>query len=103
MAMACLGLVTVPPFPSLPDFNWPRFSRCIALSTLLLAAGLYFGPPDFAELFFAELVDLLEFCFVGIGASCFVRLRGPAQGDGRFANEPAVQLSARIFFDGSAR
>ena len=40
--MACLRLVTVPPFPPLPDFNVPRFSLCIARFTLSLAAFPYF-------------------------------------------------------------
>src|ERR1700733_8020226 len=41
MAMACLRLVTLPPLPPLPDFNVPRFSRCIALLTLFAAAFPY--------------------------------------------------------------
>jgi hypothetical protein len=40
--MACLRLVTRPPLPPFPDFRVPRFSRCIALFTLLLAAWPYF-------------------------------------------------------------
>jgi hypothetical protein len=46
MAMACLRLFTVPPFPPFPDFSVPRFSRCIALFTLLPAALPYLRPPD---------------------------------------------------------
>ena len=40
--MACLRLVTLPPLPPFPDFRVPRFSRCMALFTLLLAAWPYF-------------------------------------------------------------
>lgn len=43
MAIACLRLFTVPPFPPFPDFNVPRFLRCMALFTLLPAAFPYFG------------------------------------------------------------
>ena len=45
--MACLRLVTVPPFPPLPDFNVPRFSLCIARFTLSLAAFPYFREDPF--------------------------------------------------------
>jgi len=41
IAMACLRLFTLPPFPALPDFNVPFFFRCIALFTVLLAAFPY--------------------------------------------------------------
>ena len=47
MAMACLRLFTVPPLPPFPDFNVPRFSRCMALLTLLPADSPYLQPPDF--------------------------------------------------------
>ena len=40
--MACLRLVTLPPFPPLPDRSFPSFSRRSALSTLLPAALPYF-------------------------------------------------------------
>ena len=50
--MACLRLFTFPPLPPLPDFNVPRFSLCIALLTLLLAAFPYFRPLDFLRLDF---------------------------------------------------
>jgi len=43
IAIACLRLVTLPPFPPLPERSVPLFSRCIALSTLLLAALPYFA------------------------------------------------------------
>jgi hypothetical protein len=45
--MACCRLVTVPPFPPLPDFSSPRFSLCIALLTLLPAALPYFRDDLF--------------------------------------------------------
>lgn len=45
--MACLRLVTVPPFPPLPDFSVPRFSLCIARFTLSLAAFPYFREDPF--------------------------------------------------------
>ena len=47
MAMACFRLFTVPPLPPFPDLSVPRFSRCMALLTLLLAAFPYFRCPDF--------------------------------------------------------
>jgi hypothetical protein len=46
MAIACLRLFTVPPFPPLPLLSVPRFRRRMALSTRLLAAFPYFRPPD---------------------------------------------------------
>src|SRR5205085_10593658 len=46
IAIACLRLLTVPPFPPLPLFNVPFLRRRIALSTRLLAALPYFLPPD---------------------------------------------------------
>jgi hypothetical protein len=45
--MACLRLVTVPPFPPLPDFSVPRFSLCIARLTLSPAALPYFRDDPF--------------------------------------------------------
>jgi hypothetical protein len=76
MAMACSRLLTVPPLPPGPDFRVPFFFLCIALSTLLLAAGPYFVPPfrdddllDVFEDFPEELrEDVLEddFFFVGM-------------------------------------
>src|SRR5579859_3015288 len=56
IAIACSRLVTLPPLPPGPDRRVPRFSRCIALFTLLLAPGLYFRPPDF---FFVAMKILL--------------------------------------------
>jgi len=41
IAMACLRLVTF--FPDLPDFNFPRFFSCIALSTFFWAPFEYFA------------------------------------------------------------
>jgi hypothetical protein len=45
--MACLRLVTLPPFPPLPLRSVPRFFLRIALATSLLALGLYLRLPDF--------------------------------------------------------
>jgi hypothetical protein len=45
--MACLRLVTLPPFPPLPLRSVPRFFLRIALATSLLALGLYLRVPDF--------------------------------------------------------
>src|ERR1700735_1316956 len=59
MAMACLRLFTVPPFPPRPDFRVPFFSRCMALFTLLLAACPYLRPPDFREPFFFAAMKFL--------------------------------------------
>ena len=64
MAMACLRLFTVPPFPPFPDFKVPRFSRCIALLTLLLAALPYLRPPDFLR----ELAAILPLLLVRMWA-----------------------------------
>jgi hypothetical protein len=47
MAIACLRLFTVPPFPPLPDFKVPFFLRRIALATVLPAALPYLRPDDF--------------------------------------------------------
>src|ERR1700721_1222069 len=41
IAIACLRLVTLPPLPPLPERSVPRFSRRIALFTLLPAALPY--------------------------------------------------------------
>jgi hypothetical protein len=49
MAIACLRLFTVPPFPPLPDFRVPRFRRLMALFTDLPAAVPYFLPLDFRD------------------------------------------------------
>lgn len=46
MAIACLRLVTFPPFPPLPDFNVPFLRRRIALSTRFDAASPYFRLPE---------------------------------------------------------
>jgi len=61
MAIVCLRLFTVPPFPPLPDFNVPRFLRRMALSTRLLAACPYLRPPDFREPVLAGMEILLQF------------------------------------------
>jgi hypothetical protein len=48
MAMACLRLVTLPPFPPLPERRVPFFRRRIALLTVFCAALPYLGmnnPP----------------------------------------------------------
>src|SRR6185312_15568959 len=42
MAIACLRLLTFPPFPPLPRFNVPFFLRCMARFTSLLALFEYF-------------------------------------------------------------
>jgi hypothetical protein len=41
IAIACFLLFTTPPFPPFPERNVPRFFRCNALLTLLLAACPY--------------------------------------------------------------
>jgi hypothetical protein len=46
IAIACLRLFTLPPFPAFPERSDPFFRRCIALFTLLLAALPYFLEPD---------------------------------------------------------
>jgi hypothetical protein len=47
IAIACLRLLTVPPFPPLPDLSAPFFLLCMALFTDLPAALPYFRPLDF--------------------------------------------------------
>src|SRR3954469_207729 len=47
IAIACLRLLTLPPFPPRPDFSVPFFRRRIALPTLFEAALPYFLPEDF--------------------------------------------------------
>src|SRR5437764_14942835 len=47
MAIACLRLFTLPPFPPFPLFRVPFFFRRIALATRFPAAFPYFRPPDF--------------------------------------------------------
>lgn len=61
IAIACFRLVTRPPRPPLPERRVPRFSRRMALSTLLPAALPYLRPPDF----------LLEAFLAGIFISLF--------------------------------
>src|SRR5690242_18451364 len=55
MAIACLRLFTLPPWPLLPRLSVPCLRRRIALSTLLLAPRPYFRPPDFRRPFFAAM------------------------------------------------
>ena len=59
MAIACLRLVTF--FPLRPLLSVPRFSSCMARSTFLPAAELYFLPDDF---FFVG-IELSPFCCMG--------------------------------------
>ena len=47
MAIACLRLFTLPPFPPLPERKVPLFLRRIALATVLLAPLLYRRRLDF--------------------------------------------------------
>jgi hypothetical protein len=47
IAIACLRLFTLPPFPPRPLRSVPRLRLRIALSTSLLAPRLYFFPVDF--------------------------------------------------------
>jgi hypothetical protein len=49
IAIACLRLFTVPPFPPRPDFSVPFFFRRIALATVLPAAFPYRRPLLFLE------------------------------------------------------
>src|SRR4051812_42211684 len=42
MAMACLRLFTLPPFPPLPLFAFPRLARCISRFTSVPAPREYF-------------------------------------------------------------
>jgi hypothetical protein len=47
MAMACLRLVTFPPFPALPDRRVPCFFCRMALATVFPADFPYLGLLDF--------------------------------------------------------
>lgn len=53
IAIACLRLFTLPPFPPGPDLRVPRFLRRIADSTVLPAALPYFRLLD--DFFFAAI------------------------------------------------
>src|SRR5579871_2282594 len=57
MAIACLRLFTVPPFPPRPDLRVPCFLRRIALATVFCAPFPYFRPDDF---FFLGMDFLLK-------------------------------------------
>jgi hypothetical protein len=46
IAIACLRLFTLPPFPPRPDLSVPFLRRRIALRTLFEAAFPYFRLPD---------------------------------------------------------
>ena len=63
MAMACLRLVTFPPFPRFPERSVPRFLRRIVLPTVLLVARLYFLLPAFfpLELRLVGMLSLLRY------------------------------------------
>jgi hypothetical protein len=64
--MACLRLLTRPPFPPRPLRKVPFFRRRIALSTRLLAARPYLRrPPDF---FLAAIGPLPVRATAGAGA-----------------------------------
>src|SRR6202041_1743126 len=55
IAIACLRIFTVPPFPPFPERSVPFFFRRIALATVLPAALPYLRPDLFAELFFTAI------------------------------------------------
>src|SRR5207245_11443051 len=59
MAMSCLRLFTVPPFPPLPDLSVSLFLRRIALATVLPAALPYLLPPGFfrCAIFLSRISD----------------------------------------------
>jgi hypothetical protein len=50
IAIACLRLFTLPPWPDFPRLNVPFFRRCMALLTDLPAPLLYFRPLRFAAI-----------------------------------------------------
>lgn len=74
MAMACSRLLTTPPFPPLPDFSVPRFSRCNAFSTHLPAAAPYLRFLDF---------DREVFVLAGMSTSSFLTRENLAKSHGR--------------------
>lgn len=62
IAIACFRIVTLPPFPPLPERRVPRFSRRMALATDVLAALPYLRPLELfreLELFFGAIWFLL--------------------------------------------
>lgn len=63
MAIACLRLLTRPPFPPGPERSVPRFRRCIALLTVLLAAFPYLGISFPSRNSIASKDALCTFCF----------------------------------------
>jgi hypothetical protein len=68
IAMACLRLFTVPPFPPGPLFSVPFFFRRIALSTRFDAAFPYLRPLDRFDvlLFFAAAIGSPGLRLVGL-------------------------------------
>ena len=81
IAIACLRLFTLPPWPLLPRFSVPCLRRRIALSTLLLAPRLYFLPLDLRRLLFAAMTPPVEVLRSGTdraGASMIPRLHETA-------------------------
>src|SRR5205823_11364679 len=79
MAMACLRLFTVPPFPPLPDLSVPLFLRRIALATVLPAALPYLLPPDFfrCAMFLSRNSDANRAGRVGFGSYVYRTQRPP--------------------------
>src|ERR1700686_1461257 len=74
MAIACLRLFTVPPFPPLPDLSVPFFFRRIALATVFPAALPYLRPEDFfLEAIFSPRPLFVRRLETQVGG-CFVRL-----------------------------
>src|SRR5580704_16053836 len=73
IAIACLRLVTLPPLPPLPERSVPRFSRCIALFTLLPAALPYLAMAHL--LFFDSRNYYDEPLKLWLSSPCFARRR----------------------------
>ncbi|HVI37485.1 MAG TPA: hypothetical protein VM684_14735, partial [Gaiellales bacterium] len=61
IAMACLRLFTVPPWPDFPRLRVPFLRRCMALFTDLLALLLYRRRDDrLEELFFVAMKPSIQ-------------------------------------------
>jgi hypothetical protein len=64
IAIACLRLFTLPPFPPLPERKVPFFFRRIALATVLPAAFPYFRELFLLGINFSRCLELDLVCEV---------------------------------------
>jgi len=69
IAIACLRLFTLPPWPDFPRLSVPFFRRRIALSTDRPAPLLYFRLPRFAAIWPSAVVETTSSEYDGAGGS----------------------------------